>query len=534
MPLRPFTREQVYLLPPSLDEWLPADHPVRYVACVVESLSPAAWAALGITRAGERLGAPAYHPEALLAVWLAGFMTGVRSARALETACRDQISFRWLSGNQTPDHNTLWRFYQAHRSGMRQLLRTTVETALRAGLVELALVAVDGSKVAGNAARDQTLDQAAAERLLARVEAAIGELEAQNVAGEEPEPLRLPGELASAEALRERVRQALTALRAAAETGGPSRINVTDPEARLLPTRQGWVAGYNAQLAVSRVAAAPGAADAHERPAGGRLILAATVTAQPDDHGQLLPLIAALEADCGQAPQVVVADGGYHDGPTLSACQEQGQVVVLPEGQVLSSSAPYHKAQFAYDPASDTFTCPTGQPLTLRGLVRRSERPVARRYRGSGAVCRGCAAFGECTTDQRQGRSIEVGPHELALRQHRAWMASEEARALSRQRQGLVEPVFGMLKEQHGLRRFLLRGLANVQAEWMLGAAGLNLKTLARHWAAGRLSAPKPPDGTAGPTPAGRARSRRPRPWRWWPAARRSPRSHHRPCMVSF
>ena len=105
-------REQMWLLPPSLDELLPLDHPARFVAEFVDVLDKEGWAELGVEIEGDPLGAPAYHPRALLCVWLYGFMTGVRSCRKLEAACRDQISYLWLTGWQHPDHNTLWRFYK--------------------------------------------------------------------------------------------------------------------------------------------------------------------------------------------------------------------------------------------------------------------------------------------------------------------------------------------------------------------------------------------------------------------------------------
>ena len=158
MPLRPLNREQAWLLPPTLGELIPDNHPARFVAAFVDALDRAAWVELGIGPDGQPLGAPAYHPRALLSVWLYGFMTGIRSARKLEAACRDQVSYLWLTGWQHPDHNTLWRFYQAHRQAMQKLLKYTVATAVELGLVDLAVQAVDGTKIAANAAGDRTYD----------------------------------------------------------------------------------------------------------------------------------------------------------------------------------------------------------------------------------------------------------------------------------------------------------------------------------------------------------------------------------------
>ena len=136
-------------------------------------------------------------------------MTGVRSTRKLEAACRDQIPFLWLTGWQHPDHNTLWRFYKTHRSAMQGLLKHTVRTAVEVGLVDLAVQAVDGTKIGANAAGDQTHDAEGLERLLIRTEAAIRDLEAQNEGNDDPEPPRLPSELRHAYALRERIEQAM-------------------------------------------------------------------------------------------------------------------------------------------------------------------------------------------------------------------------------------------------------------------------------------------------------------------------------------
>lgn len=151
MPLRAFNREQAWLLPPRLDELIPADHPSRFVAAFVDGLDAETWKELEIELDGDPMGAGAYHPRALLSVWVYGFMTRIRSNRKLEAACQEQVPYMWLAGMQKPDHNTLWRFYSEHRGRMRALLRRTVRTAVKAGLVNLALQTVDGTRVGANA-----------------------------------------------------------------------------------------------------------------------------------------------------------------------------------------------------------------------------------------------------------------------------------------------------------------------------------------------------------------------------------------------
>jgi hypothetical protein len=139
----------------------------------------------------------------------------------------------------------------------------------------------------------------------------------------------------------------------------------------------------------------------------------------------------------------------------------------MPEAEQKAAAEPYHKDRFDYDPVTDSYTCPEGQRLEYIGQKQRVQGMV-RIYRAARAVCQACPAFRRCVKSRGQGRSLEIGPHEAALRQHRAKMRTESAKALYRLRKQIVEPVFGIIKEQLGVRRFLLRGLNNVRAEWTL------------------------------------------------------------------
>jgi transposase len=474
MPLRPVNREQSWLLPPSLDELLPEDHSARFVAEFVDGLDRAMWAEMGIDLDGEPLGAPAYHPRVLLSVWLYGFMTGVRSSRKLEAACRDQISYLWLTGWQNPDHNTLWRFYQAHRVAMRGLMKYTVRTAMELGLTDLVIQAVDGTKIAANAAGDQNYDAAGLGRLLERVEGAIAELEAQNEEGSDPPPSRLPGELTRAQGLRKRVRSAMDRL---AESNRLRRVNLTDGDAQLMRGRNGIITAYNAQAMVSPVVLK------HDQ--GNRmLITAADVVNTAADSGQLIPMVEQAEKMTGERTEITLADGGYHTAANLEAGEGRGQRFVMPERYHEGVRRAYFKDRFVYDATTDSYLCPHGQRLPFRG-IRRSKRPGQgpfRVYRASRTACRSCQAYGICTKDRHTGRSLWIGSRDALLRQHREWMITEEARHLYARRKGLIEPIFGILKEQMGARRFLLRGLANVRAEFTLLATAFNLRTLWRVW----------------------------------------------------
>jgi transposase len=471
MHVQPFVREAGWELPASLDALLPARHPVRFVAQYVDGLTDDDWQQLGVRWQEGGQGAHGYHPRVLLAAWLWGFMSGVRSSRRLEAACTDHLSCLWLTGGQHPDHNTLWRFYQAHRAGMRSLLTDTVRMAVRLGLVDLAIQAVDGTKVSGNAAKERSYDQKGLDRLLERTARAIADLEAQNSTDDAPPPPRLPQELATARALRERIQEERERL------APDRRVNLTDRDARLMPTRRGYVAGYNAQAVVSPLAEAVAGRS-------GMLVTAADVTDAPDDHAQLLPMLDAAAETTGVRAAVSLVDGGYCSAPVLVGCAERKQEVLMPVGDGDGGRAlgPYHKDHFTYDAATDRYRCPEGQVLVFAGIRRRQGRRPLRAYRAGAAVCRSCPAFGHCTTDRRKGRVIEIAEENPVLVAQRVLMATEKAKARYARRKELIEPVFGLLKEQQGLRRFLLRGKAQVQAEWGLLAAAFNLRTLARIW----------------------------------------------------
>jgi transposase len=480
MPLRPFSREQTWLLPPTLGELIPDDHPARFVAEFVDALDRESWIELGIGPDGEPLGAPSYHPKALLCVWLHGFMTGTRSSRKLEGACRDQISYLWLTGWQHPDHNTLWRFYQAHRQAMRRLLKHTVSTAIELNLIDLAVQAVDGSKISANAARARTYDSAGLQRLLQRTEAAIAEMEAQNEGGDDVPPPRLPEELKHAQVLRQQVRDVMNRLE---QDERRAQVNLTDEDSQLMKGRNGIITGYNAQAMVSPLA--------EER---GMLITAADVVNTAADAGQLVSMAEQAEESTGERVPAILADGGYHTAVNLAAGEHRGQTLVMGERYQRAVIEPYFKDQFVYDAETDSYICPHGHHLHFRGL-RRSKQPnpgQIRVYCASRAICRSCSAFGICTKDAHAGRALWIGPSDILLRRHREWMKTDKARTMYARRQGLSEPVFGILKDQMRARRFLLRGLKNVRAEFTLLATAFNLRTLCRIWKSVRDTAQSP------------------------------------------
>ena len=500
MPYRSYSREQDWLLPPTLAELLADDHPARFVAEFVDQLE---LASIGIAAESAAEGAPSYHPKLLLSAWLYGFMVRVRSSRKLERACTENVAFMWLTGMQRPDHVTLWRFYRDNRQALRRLLKQTVRLAMEVGLVDFALQAVDGSRVSVSSL-DSLKGRAALAELLAQVEAEISAMEHSDQPADGPADRtpRSPQALPSKREMGERLRRALAKLdelegvdpgrpeqpgvtgavaadaagagaASAAEPEGQSRpgqgrISATDPEAVWIKRRGELSLGYNGQVVVDSQA---------------QIIVAADVVASSSDTNQLLPMLQEAEAMTGRPAAAVTADVGYFAMPDLDGVQRLGTQPYVPDRRAQRADAPdlnpYHKDHFVHDPTTDTYRCPLGQTLRPHGTQRQGDR-IQRMYRGE--ACQGCPAqqSGACT--KSTARRIRIYGHEQALALHADKMKTDAARAVMARRKTIVEPVFAVFREQLGLLRFLVRGLEKVKAEWRLLCIAHNLRKLWKYW----------------------------------------------------
>ena len=232
-------------------------------------------------------------------------------------------------------------------------------------------------------------------------------------------------------------------------------------------------------------------------PLTGRTYCRLSVTAielvdEPADYARLIPMLQRAEETTGVNTPLTLADASYHTAAALQECADRGQQVAMPESpRGMALDHPYHKDRFTYDADSDTYRCPQSQVLSLvRGRFARKTNK--RMYQAPKCVCQACPVAGACITRGSPSRSLAISPYDAALRRHRAWMTTDEARQVFKKRKQLVEPVFGIIKEQQGLRRFLLRGLGNVAAEWTLLATAFNLRTLWRVWRTRRPDYPVP------------------------------------------
>jgi transposase len=216
---------QQFLFPPALEDWVPADHPARFLREFVDQLD---LPTLGFALPAAVEGRPPYHPSLLLKIWLYGYYHRIRSTRKLETACREHLSLLWLTGLIQPDHNSLWRFWRDHQKALRQIFKQTVQVAVRTGAVGLALQALDGTKIQAACSGPQGWSKEYMEKLLAQLDSALDAIELtiveENADRDQP-GYRLPAGLAQRQALRERsgaTASGWTLALSSGRTGGPA------------------------------------------------------------------------------------------------------------------------------------------------------------------------------------------------------------------------------------------------------------------------------------------------------------------------
>ena len=325
---RPYEPNQVFLIPPSIDEWLPENHLARFIDEVVETMD------LDEFYAGYRedgCGNTAYHPKMQVKLLLYSYCVGVSSSRRMEAYCVDQVAFRYLSCNQFPDHRTISRFRRTYAKQLQKQFTHILELCKEAGLVKMGKVSLDGTKLKANAALEANRDleylSKEVERMLAEAEAK--DQEEDELYGKDKRGDEVPEDLRSRKSRLEKFKAAKQKLEAQAaqraeehqekleereaqeEASGEKlrgrkpnpepkvktdKINLTDEDSRIMKTRQGYVQGYNGQAMVD---------------CSSQIIVAQELTQDCNDKKQLAPMLAAVKEQSGQVPTAVLADAGY-------------------------------------------------------------------------------------------------------------------------------------------------------------------------------------------------------------------------------
>jgi len=455
---------QQFLFPPALEDWVPIDHPARFLREFVEQLD---LSSMGFAVPVAVEGRPPYAPSLLLKIWLYGYFHRIRSTRKLEAACSEHLSLLWLSGLIAPDHNSLWRFWRDNKKALRQIFKQTVQLAVRTGAVGLALQALDGTKIQAACSGPQGWSREYLEKLLAQLDAALDELELKVVAehADADEPgYRLPVGLAQRQALREEIKKGLAQLQA----DGRSHYHPAEPEARRMKVGDTNRYAYNAQAIADEKAG---------------VLVACEATRQETDVGQLAPMIEQARQNLGVAGSdtLTVADTGYGSGGDLQAAQQQQMNVLAPppEGKPAHDN-PYATQHFIYDAATHTVTCPQSRTLDHQGRTTKNGQSVER-FR---CHHHDCPVRAHCTRDPK-GRQVEVWPHYAAVQAMRARWQAPAAQAQWQRRSEIIEPRFAQIKQHDGFRRWTVWGLEGVRTQWSLLCATLNLRVLYQRWRRG-------------------------------------------------
>ena len=438
-------RQTGFLLPPSVDEWLPERHLARFVVEMIDGLE---LRPMIVSYRGS--GSAPYHPKVLLGLLVYGYATGVFSSRKIERATYDSVAFRFIAANDHPDHDTIAVFRRRFLPEIEGLFVQVLQVAREMGVLKLGTVALDGTKLHANASRHSALSYEHACKIEAQLKAEVAELMAQAEAADQadlPDGFMIPDELerreerlrklAEARAkieARARERHAaeqaayedkLAARQAKEESSGkkpggrpPSppapgplptdQINLTDEDSRIMPVAGGgFEQCYNAQAAVA---------------AGSMLVVAYDVVQSPNDKQQVEPMldkIAALPQDLGQT-DTLLADSGYFSATNVDACAAAGIAPLIAKGR-----------QQHYPPLAERMakTPPAPEnPTPVEAMLHRLKTP--------------------------EGKDL------YALRKQ------------------LPEPVFGIIKSVMGFRHFSMRGHQNVRGEWSLVTMAWNFKRM--------------------------------------------------------
>ena len=422
---RPYVPEQALLLPPDLREWLPSDHLAYFVGDLVDQLDLSA--ILRVYDAEER-GYPPYHPVMLTKVLVYAYCVGVFSSRKIQRRLLEDIPFRVLAAGNAPDFRTIADFRKRHLGALQGLFEQVLRLARELGMPRVGRVAIDGSKVQANASKHKAMSygrmKEKASQLRAEVKALLAQAEATDAAedatfGADRRGDELPAELQRREDRLARIKDAKRALEARAKAEAAAADLTDAAEAKPLPKAQ-----YNFTDPESRIMKTPdGFAQAYNTQIAVddlQWIVGHAVTQETNDKKQLLPMITAVTTQTGERPTQVLADAGYCSEVNLTS------LATLPIDAYISTRKQKHGERPG--------PCPRGRIPTTATVVERMTRKL----------------------------QTKAGASVYALRK------------------AMVEPVFGQIKEARGFRRFLLRGYANVQAEWALVCTTHNILKLYR------------------------------------------------------
>jgi transposase len=447
------SREQAALFPLLLDEMVGPDRLVRVVDAWVQSLDVAA---LGFEKAvALRRGAPPYDPADLLALYLWGYLNGVRSSRKLQQACQCNVECMWLLGRLAPDFKTIAEFRRRNTPGLIAVCASFVNFACSKGLIKGTMVAIDGTKIKAVASRKAIVSAAElakrAKRNADEIAQYLQALDAQDEreAGSDVRDADVRDALAQLHEQREQIKQQVEQL---AGVPGNSLVH-TEPEARPMKSLHG-APGYNLQTAVDT--------ESH-------LIVHYDVSADANDLRQLQPMSQAAAKVLPQL-EAVLADSGYDNGEQIAVLGKQNLTTfVAPKGAV-NPLGLLDRDAFRFDAENNQYTCPAGKILKRKKLAADTNRVI---YMAKAGECGACPMKADCTSAARRSVSRHAYQDALDSNAQRV-QANPQIMKLRRQ---TVEHPFGTMKDQiMGNARLLMRGLLGAKGELSLAVLACNMK----------------------------------------------------------
>ena len=449
------------LLPECLDDFIGEDNPVRVVDAFVDELDLTAAGFEGMVPAST--GRPAYHPSALLKVYIYGYLNRVQSSRHLERECQRNVEVMWLTGRLAPDFKTIADFRRDNGRGIRQACSQFVAICRKLKLLVDGVVAVDGSKFKAVNNRDRNFTPHKLEQRMKQIQESIDRyLEALDTA-DRTQPEDLPARTARLQDKLGKLRRQMNDLREVGQQlqQQPDRqLSQTDPDARSMATsgRGTGIVGYNVQIATDTT---------------HHFIVAHEVLNVGHDRSALASMARKAQDGLGRKGIGLIADRGYYKGTEILDAEKAGVQTLIPKPMTSGSKAEgrFSKADFVYDPKADEYRCPAGQIL-LRGPDRVEDGLTLHSYARYG--CSNCPMNAQCTP--AGFRRIRRWEHEDVLdAMQRRLDRNPEAMKIRRR---TVEHVFGTLKYWMGSTHFLMKTLKHVPTEISLHVLAYNLKRL--------------------------------------------------------
>jgi transposase len=459
------------MFPPAVDDWIGPKHPARFVRSFVDILD---LDSSGFRVRETAMGRPHYGAALLLKVWLYGYLNGIRSSRKLERGCREQMGLIWLTGMKPPDHNTLWRFWLDNKKALRGVFKRSVRVALDAELLGVVVHAVDGTKIMACSSRRRVWHKEDLEKLLSKIDQSISDVMRQVERSERKEvgEWRLPESLQDEVERKKFIREAI----ARCEEQETKHLHPLEVEARLMKHGRSIELSYNAQAVADQKTG---------------MIVAADVVNDENDSSQLVPMLDQVRDNLGRTAQDNLADGSYASAAQIDLAEKAAHSILTNPGPNEESEAsdsankPYHTSRFVYDEENNRCICPHGNILPFVG-TKKSRRKTHELKVYRCRDYRGCPYRWQCSSS-KSARTIEISPYHEAVVRQREKRQKTTSKALLKARKAIVEPVFGWIKGNMGFRRWTVRGLDNVKAQWSLLCTTINLKKLYKYWLRGAL-----------------------------------------------